>query len=394
MSLVTFNIDDPRFSTEKYEYIEELRSQSFYGMSPDGVVFFNQEDAMHVMRCVDFRFSFFQITPESSAYLAESVEHELLNKHGDDHHRLQRLVLRALRDQIVEGFQDEVRQIVSDLIDAMPDDGVVDFCTHFAERLPARVLGPMLDIPYEDIPEFNRWIQIGGRKVDALRSGDGINEVEDANRNMHDYLRALLRERRTNLGSDVFSELIAAEIDGDRLSEIELVCLAGELASAGVDTTRSQLPLILDTLLSHPSEFLRLQNDPSLAANAVEEGMRFAPLPWALPHAAVRDHEYKGIHFREGDLAMVLVPAANRDPGVVSEPHQFDLQRKRVRHFSFGYGAHYCTGAQLARMEMVIAIEELVKRMATIELIEAPKRDPFTKGSAPTQLKIRVKKRL
>ena len=101
---LTLDFNDPRLATDKYGYIEELRAQDFYARTERGVVFFNQQDAMHVMRCVDFRFSFFQINPEVSAYLAESVKHELLNKHGEDHRRLQKLVLSALRDQIVEGF--------------------------------------------------------------------------------------------------------------------------------------------------------------------------------------------------------------------------------------------------------------------------------------------------
>ena len=101
---LTLDFNDPRLATDKYGYIEELRAQDFYARTERGVVFFNQQDAMHVMRCVDFRFSFFQINPEVSAYLAESVKHKLLNKHGEDHRRLQKLVLSALRDQIVEGF--------------------------------------------------------------------------------------------------------------------------------------------------------------------------------------------------------------------------------------------------------------------------------------------------
>ena len=390
---IFFELNAPEFQADKYGYIEELRQQNFYGRTSNGVVFFNQEDAMHVMRCIDFRFSFFQITPDKSEYLSESIKHELLNKHGNEHKRLQKLVLLALRDQIVDGLENEIRANVSELINAMPDKGVTDFCSAFAKPLPAKVLGPMLGIPYEDIPDFNRWIEIGGRKVDALRSGDGIQEVEDANRNMHNYIRGMLRERRENLGADVFSELIVAEIDGDRLSEVELVSLGAEIAAAGVDTTRAQLPLTLEALLNHPKQFALLQNDPSLAMGAVDEGMRFAPLPFALPHAATHKNEYKGIHFNEGDMAMILVPAANRDPSAMADPAVFDISRKRVRNFAFGYGMHYCTGAQLARMEMAIALEELVKQIKSFNLVEEPEREPFTKGSAPTKMLIEIEKR-
>ena len=210
---------------------------------------------------------------------------------------------------------------------------------------------------------------------------------------MHNYVREMLRERRNNLGNDVFSELIAAEIDGDRLTEVELVSLASEIASAGVDTTRAQLPLILYTLLAHPDQFALLQNDPSLAAATVEEGMRFTPLPFALPHAALRDHEYRGIQFKEGDIALIMVPAANRDPNVIENPNVFDIQRKKARHFVFGFGPHFCTGAQLARMEMTIALETLVKRIGSFRLVEEPPRDPVTKGETPQQLLIEIEKK-
>lgn len=122
---LTLDLASPRFVEDKYGYIEELRQQSWYGRTERGVVLFNQQDAQHVMRCVDFRFSFFQINPEVSAYLAESVKHEL---------------------------------------------------EAFAHPIPSRVLGPMLGIPYEDVEGVDEWIKIGGRKVDALRSGDGIEQ--------------------------------------------------------------------------------------------------------------------------------------------------------------------------------------------------------------------------
>ena len=391
---LTIDFASPRLAEDKYGYIEELRQQSFYARSERGVVFFNQQEAMHILRCIDFRFFFPQINPQTSPYLAESIKNELLGHHGADHRRLQKLVMRALRDQIVEGFRDTIRAMVNDLIDAMPDKGIVDFCEAFAEPIPARVLGPMLGIPYEDIPEFNEWIRVGGRKVDALRSGDRsmVKIVEDANRNMHDYLRQMLRERRENLGKDVFSELISAEIDGDRLSEPELVSLAAELASAGVDTTRAQLPLTLHALITHPDQFAMLQTNPSLAAGAVEEGMRYAPLTFALPHSALRDHEYRGIQFKEGDIALVFVQAANRDPSAMENPDVFDITRKKARHFTLGYGMHYCTGAQLARMEMTIALETLVKRIKSWRLVEEPEREPSSKSNAPTKLLIEIEK--
>ncbi|MEM7134571.1 MAG: cytochrome P450 [Chloroflexota bacterium] len=378
--------------TDKYEIIESFRQQHWYGESERGRFFFNQEDAMHIMRCTDFNFFFIEIERDRSAYLANAIESELLFKHGEDHRRLQALVMRALREQIVEGMQEQFQEIANGLVDEMPAKGTVDLTAEFCTPYPALILGPMLGVPYGDVEGLDEWIGIGGRKSQAMMSGDDIEPVEAANRKVHAYLRELLAERRSNLGKDVFSELIVAEIDGDRLTEDELVYLASEIASAGVDTTRDQLPQTIHTLLHHPEQLALLQKDPSLAAGAVDEGMRFTPLPWALPHAALHDYEYKGIHFKKGDLAFVLVPAVNRDPKTMDDPHTFDITRKKTRHFSFGYGPHFCTGAQLARLEMRIALETLTERIKSFRLVEEPPLKPVTKGETPLELLVEIEK--
>ncbi len=387
------DLRSPRFDEDKYGYIEELRSQSFFARTPESaVVFFNQEDVAEVFRCKDFRFTFNLIDETRSPYLAKAIQHELLNMHGPQHERLSRLLKQALRDRIIEGMRENITKIVDDLVTAFPQNGEVEFCEHFADPLPARVLGPMFGVPYDRVQGFNEWIKIGGRKVDALQSGVGIDEVEQANRSIHTYLRTLLAERRDAPGDDLFSELIQAEIDGDKMSEDELVYLSGELASAGVDTTRTQLPLILNALLAFPDQMAKLRADPGLALRTVDEGMRYAPLPWALPHAATRDFTYKGIAFNEGDLAFALVPAANRDPAAVADPQSFDISRDRTRHFAFGYGLHACPGSQLARMEMSIALEALTTRFSEISLAAEPDWEPGLKGRTLRSLHLKVQK--
>lgn len=392
MTIPTIDLRDPRFQTDKYALIEELRAAGPYAQTADGaVVFFSQEDANHVLKCEDFQFTFNLIDTERSPYLAKAIEHELLNMHGDAHGRLSRLLKMALRDRVFEDIRSKIEGIVQDLVDEMPDEGEVEFCSAFADPLPARVLGPMFGIPYERVDGLSDWIQVGGRKIDALQSGVGIDEVEEANRNIHTYLRGLLAERRGNLGPDLLSELIQAEIDGDRMSDDELVYLVGELASAGVDTTRAQLPLILHALLVNPSEMEKLRADAGLSLRTVDEGMRWAPLPWVLPHAATHDSTYKGISFKEGDLAFAFVPAANRDPSVVADPDRFNITRDRVKHFAFGSGMHGCPGAQLARMEMAAALTGLVDRLERIELVDFAWQENHV-GRTLTRLKLRVKK--
>ena len=150
-------------------------------------------------------------------------------------------------------------------------------------------------------------------------------------------------------------------IDGDRIGAEELVFLSGELASAGVDTTRGQLPLILNAFLDHPQEWDKLRADPAFAGRAVDEGMRFAPLPWVIPHRATRDMIYCDIAFAKGDLAFVMVPAANRDPSATERLDEFTVDRAPARDFAFGAGMHSCPGAHLAKMEMSLALLGLLE---------------------------------
>ncbi|WP_420860601.1 cytochrome P450 [Algirhabdus cladophorae] len=371
--LPVIELNDARFKQNKYGFIEELRAQGpFAKLSNGSLVVLNQEDAVEVFRCAEFRFAFDNIDKTRSPYLAKAIEHELLNMHGDQHARLSRLVKMALRDRVIEGMRETVTQISDELIGAFRQDGKIEFCSQFADPLPARILGPMFGVPYENAQGLNDWIRIGGRKLDSLQTGTGIEKVEEANRQMHGYLRDLLASRDGKIGDDLFSELMVAEVDGDRMSEDELVYLSTELAAAGVDTTRTQLPLILLALLNHPEEMAKLRADPSLCLRAVDEGMRFAPLPWAMPHAVLRDFDYKSIPLKEGDLVYVLVPSANRDPACMPDPQKFDITRPRVRNFSFGAGMHSCPGAQLARLEMSVALERLIKRSSNIALSGAP----------------------
>lgn len=381
------------FDEDKYGEIERLRAEAWYAPVPDGYVFFNQAEAVWVLKCEAFKFDFFQINPETSPFLSASIEHELLNKHSHAHDRLQKLVLKALRDQVVDGLQERIASSVDRLLADFPDAGDIDFCEAFADPFPALVLGPMFGIPYADTAGLDDWIRVGGRKVDALQSGVGIEDVEQAVRQMHGFLAELLADRRANPGEDIFSELIEAEIDGDRLSDAELVSLAAELASAGVDTTRSQLPLILEQVLLHPEQMALIVQDPGLARQAVDEGMRVAPLPWALPHRAVMDVTHNGLDIRKGDKAMVLIPAVNRDPTEWDRPDVFDITRPRQRNFSFGYGMHSCLGAHLARMEMTIALQEILRRFDHITLVDVPERDVVQKGGAPKRMILNVRKR-
>ena len=163
------DLNDQRFRADRYGYITELRAQATYARTPySSVVFFDQADVMEVLRCVDFRFAFNRIDATKSPYLARAIEHELLNMHGNAHKRLSRMLTKAFRDRVVEGMRRKIADIVVELFASLTAEGPVDFCGAFADPLPARVLGPVFGIAYEQAEGLNEWICIGERKIDAL----------------------------------------------------------------------------------------------------------------------------------------------------------------------------------------------------------------------------------
>lgn len=338
------------------------------------------------------KYSSFHVDPDKEPYLHERMQGSLLARHGEDLRRLRALVAIAFRHRVVESLNDVIRQIANDLIDRMPDEGEVDLVEMYSKPFPAKVLGPMLGIGYEEVDGLDEWVTASSRWIDPLEAKNRFAHIVKAWKKLEHFLVNLLEERRSNLGEDIFSELIAAEIEGDKLSRTELVGIAGQLARAGVETTRYQLALIIHQLLLHPDEIMKLRRDLTLSPHAVEEGMRFAPLGIIIPQEAVTEHVYRDLCFTPGQVAMVLLPATNRDPSLFEHPHKFDITREPRRNLTLGFGAHYCSGAQLARMEMSIALECLMRRTESIELTEKPELGLLSEGCFPLSLKIAITK--
>ena len=388
----TLDLSSEGYQDNVIDVIESTRASCPYAKNDTGYVFLNQKEIKEVFANGDLRFSYYHINAEDSPYLASRVQHMLLAKHGDDHKRLRMLTMRALNDHVVDKLRDDIETIVNDLFDELPETGTVDLLRDFVNPLPARVLGPILGVPYGSVDDLDEWITVSAKSIDAVNAKNDLPAIEDAWRKLEDFLADLLDERRNKLGDDIFSELIKAEENGDSLSRDELTGITSELARAGVETTRAQFGIILYQLLTHPDAWQQLQLDPSLAAYACEEGLRFAPLPHVIPQEATRDLECCGLKLKSGDIAMVHVLAANRDPAAYENPEQFDITRKPTRHFTFGSGAHICPGTRIARMEITIALEALASRLSSCELVETPELSAVSKGSKPSSLRVLIQK--
>jgi cytochrome P450 len=291
----------------------------------------------------------------------------LLAMDPPEHARLRGLVARAFTARRVESLRPRTREIANQLVDRMVAVGPpVDLVKAYADPLPTTVICELLGVPEPDREQFSTW-------TEAIISTTSlsIERIEEYLANMHSYIGDLAAIKRKDPGDDLLSAMVAArDADTDRLTEQELVQLAAGLLAAGQETTVSQVPNFVYVLLTNPDRWFELCADPELAPAAVEELMRFVPLgvAAAFPRYATEDVELGGVTVRAGDPVLPALHSANRDGDVFDDPDAVDFHRRGRSHFGFGHGAHHCLGAQLARMELQVALETLATRLPELRL--------------------------
>jgi cytochrome P450 len=285
-----------------------------------------------------------------------------------DHDRLRALVNRAFTPRQVARVLPITRQIASRLADAVRGSGAVDLYDAFAQRLPLQVICELLGIPEVDHAQMGEWTAALSLAT-AYPTPEARAAADAAILGFASYVGGLIAERRVRPREDLLSALIAVEEAGDRLDADELVAMVVQFLYAGHETTRNLIGNGLFSLLRHPAELARLRADVSLVPGAVEEMLRFEPPIIFLSRIAGADLTLGGVAFDEGELIHLSLASANRDPEEFPEPDRFDVARSPGRHLSFGYGAHFCLGANVARMEARVAFETLLARFGSIELI-------------------------
>jgi cytochrome P450 len=228
----------------------------------------------------------------------------------------------------------------------------------------------MLGVPTEDQPIFGVWSQELARSLDP-NIGQAPEEMQrriQAVKASRDYFRGLVAERRKSRGSDLISALIAAEDEGDKLSEGELLSTCTLLLIAGHETTVNLIGNGVLQLLQHPDELAKFRAEPDLAPSVVEEVLRFDPPVQFDGRICVEQAEVAGVTIEPGNFVMMLIGAANRDPAAFDDPGRFDITRGATNHIAFGYGIHFCLGAPLARLEGQIALRALTQRFPNLHL--------------------------
>ncbi|WP_367132019.1 MULTISPECIES: cytochrome P450 [Streptomyces] len=301
---------------------------------------------------------------------AESVHHDeprrgegprdtgLLSMDPPDHTRLRTLVTKAFTTPRVEKLRPDVRALAEGLVDAMVAAGPpADLVEDYALPIPVAVICRLLGVPLEDRPRFRRWSDA------ALSTSSLTGEEKTANRDeLRAYMAGLIEQHRAHPADDLMTALIEARDVNDRLSELELIDLCVGILVAGHETTATQVPNFVLTLLGHPGALERLRTDPDLIPAAVEELMRYVPLGAGASFAryALEDVEVGGTLVRKGEAVLVSVGAANRDAGRFADPETLDIGRTGNQHLGFGHGVHHCLGAPLARLELQEALRALV----------------------------------
>jgi cytochrome P450 len=302
------------------------------------------------------------------AFLGRRRE-SILSAEGDVHTRLRRLVAPAFSPRAADRLRPFMREVMSELIDAVASRGAVDAATSLCEPYPIPIICELLGAPRDDWQLFSRWA------TDVLRIFD-FNLAEDlpvimrAQDELDAYTRDLIAERRSRPGDDLLTSLIAAEEAGDRLTTDELVMMVEAVIVGGTDTTRNQLGLALVLFAEYPDQWALLAERPELAPRAVEEAMRFAGAVRGTGRLASEDIVYRDVLFPQGTLLATSMAVANRDAAVFPDPDRFDITREPVGQpqLTFGSGIHYCLGASLARAELQEALPLLAQRLPGLRL--------------------------
>jgi cytochrome P450 len=291
-----------------------------------------------------------------------------------DHTRLRRLVSKAFTPRMIARLEPRIRAVTGELLTAAADAGELELVGQLAYPLPVRIISEMLGVPIEDHPRFAGW---SARLAHSLQPGFGVDSDAAASRaeaaqiasdEFAEYFRGLIAARRARPAADLLSDLIRAEDNGEMLTEDELIATCVLLLVAGHETTVGLISNAILALLRHPDQLALIAAHPDLAADAVEETLRYDAPVQMTARVARGGMQVGDIDAADGALVLLLLAAAGRDPAAFAEPDRFDLRRGATGHLAFAAGPHFCLGAPLARLEATTAVRAFATRLTRPEL--------------------------
>ena len=297
----------------------------------------------------------------------------MLDREPPDHSRLRRLVLKAFTPRTVEAMRGRIQAIVDGLIDDFGGAGEVELIGDYIEPLPVTVIAELLGVPEADRHLLRPWSADICLMYELNPPEASARKAVQASLEFSAYLRDLFAERRARPGSDLISGLAAVVDDGDQLTEEELIGTCVLLLNAGHEASVNGAGNGWWTLFRHPDRLAALRADPALLPSAIEELLRFDTPLSMFERWVLEPIEVDGVAIPRGGEVALLFGSANRDPAVFPNADELDLSRDPNPYLSFGAGIHYCLGAPLAKLELGIAFETLMRRVPRLELIEPPR---------------------
>lgn len=368
--LPSYDHIDPTVTGDAFHTaLGELAAQTWIAKGNMGYAVFDRDAGNAVLR--DRRMAFpalelLELQGVTAGPIWDRTADGLMVQSGDGHSRLRRQLAPAFTPKATERLRPRLRELVADLWAPVADVGSVEFVKTVAEPLPSMAIAELLGVQ-GDAPLLARW-SILLQEVFKFRLDQVQPQVEAAYGEARTYVFAKLAERRKNPGEDLISVLAA----GSELDDDEYVTLICSVISGGTDTTEAQLAHGLRLFAQHPEQWALLAEQPELAEQAVEEVLRYEPITPFTARIATADVELRDLTVPKGTVLFVCAATANRDATAFPDPDRFDITREPAAVLTFGFGAHYCIGAYLARAELAEAFTYLAPRTPGLHLTAEP----------------------
>ena len=354
---------DPTLRADPIPFFEELRAQGPLVRARVSFLTVDHATAHDLLRSDDFRvISMGGGLPPALRWLERRTRADVLHPllppsllavEPPEHTRYRKTVSSVFTSRAVSAMQDRVEGTAAALLDSLADEsGVVDIVDRYCAQLPVAIISEILGVPDDDRAKVLEFGELAAPSLDFGLSWQQYQSVQHGLEGFNAWLVAHLEKLRNNPGDDLMSQLIAASEGGVRLDQSELLAVAGLVLAAGFETTVNLLGNGIRMLLNSPDQLAVLSADPSLWPNAVEEILRLDSPVQLTARVARTDTVVAGTAIRRGEMVVIYLAAANRDPKVFTDPHRFDVTRPNAgRHLAFSGGRHFCLGAALARIE-------------------------------------------
>lgn len=307
--------------------------------------------------------------PDQTEEVLLQLRLTILNMDPPKHNRYRRLVSKGFTPPVIAKLVEDIEQRAIKVIDNVSERGECEFVEEVAAQVPVQMICEMIGLEKEMWPRMFEIsnLLIGSRDDPDFQLVEGAQEA--AAMEIYALCDAVANDRRKNPRDDIMTALVNAEIDGERLDDLELNLFFVTLVVAGNETTRNLINHSMLAMLDHPDEAQRLRDDPTLWSSGVEEMLRWGSSIHNFRRTATRDTQIRGVPIAEGDKVVLYYASANRDEDVFENPHRFDVGRTPNDHVTFGGGGeHYCLGASLARAEIRATMRQLVDRLPDIRL--------------------------